>query len=252
MFDSPHNPHDSADAFRLLVSPYHPDTLRYPVSGPVVKPGDRLRHALTWNVFKTLEQIAPGVWMRPLVARCAGLPDGYDSAPHVTAVTCWADLKPAASAVLRRGRRNGVPVDAIVDTDDTVIAVLTPAQDDLLGRVLSDTAMDGLLDVAEATACLAGSRAAYVTVVLPLEADEQLWSPRVRRRAERVLRVASASRRGASNIRGIGVTTWSALYDLLAEVGASRFISSTERRCAVTAAGWMRERLGPDLQQRLA
>jgi hypothetical protein len=253
MFDSHHKPHDAADAFRLLVSPYHPDTLRYPAAGPVVKPGDRLRHALTWNVFKTLEQIAPSVWMRPLVARCAGLPDGYDSAPHVTAVTCWSDLKPAASAVLRRGRRNGVPVDAIVDTDDTIITVLAPAQDDLLGRVLSDTAADGLLDVAEATACLAGNRAAYVTVVLPLEADEEVWSARVRRRAERVLRVVNASHRGPSNIRGIGVTTWSALYDLLSEVGASRFISRTEQACARTTADWMRERLGPDLQeQRLA
>ena len=57
MFDIHHKP----DAFRLLVSPYHPDTLRHPASGRDSTPSDRLRHAMTWNVFKTLEQIAPKV-----------------------------------------------------------------------------------------------------------------------------------------------------------------------------------------------
>jgi hypothetical protein len=252
MFDVHHKSHDS-DAFRLLVSPYHPDTLRYPASGPVIRAGDRLRHALTWNVFKTLEQIAPGVWMRPLIARCAGLPEGYNSAPHITAVTCWSDLKPAPSAMLRRGRRIGVPVDVVIDTDDTVVTVLTPAQQDVLGRVLSDTADDGLLDLAEATSCVAGTRCAYVTVVLPIEADENVWSARVRRRAERVLRVLNSSGRAPSNIRGIGVTTWPALHEMLSEIAASRFISKSEHKLALTTAAWMGERLGPDVnRQRLA
>lgn len=241
------------DAFRLLVSPYHPDTLRYPAAGPVITPSERLRHALTWNVFKTLEQIAPSVWMRPLIARCAGLPDGYDSAPHITAVTCWSTLAPAPSAMLRRGRRRGVGVSAIVDTDDTVLTFVTPAPADLLDRVLSETAEDGLLDLAEAAAYLAGTRSAYVSVVLPIESDEEVWAARVRRRAERVRRLLSASGRGPANIRGIGVTTWTALHELLSEIGASRFISKSEQNCAVTTAHWMRERLGSDLsRQRLA
>src|SRR5688572_32110865 len=108
-----HRTNDERDAFKLLVSPYHPDTLRYPASGAATAASDRLRHALTWNVFKTLEQIAPSVWMRPLVARSTGLPDGYSSAPHITAVTCWSNLQPAPRATLRRGRRNAVPVSAI-------------------------------------------------------------------------------------------------------------------------------------------
>lgn len=251
MLDVHQKPHDSADAFRLLVSPYHPDTLRYPASGAVVRTGDRLRHALTWNVFKTLEQIAPSVWMRPLVARCAGLPNGYNSAPHIVTVSCWSDLMPAPSAVLRRGRRSNVPVDVIIETDDTVVTVLTPAQAHLLSRVLSDTADDGLLDLAEASACLAGTRSVYITVVLPIEADEEVWSARVRRRAERVLRVLNNSGRAPANIRGIGVTTWAALHDMLAEIGTSRFIPKSEQKIALTTADWMGERLGPDVNRQL-
>lgn len=237
------------DAFRLLVSAYHPDTLRYPASGPIATPSERLRLALTWNVFKTLEQIAPSVWMRRLVAISAGLPEGYDSAPHLTQVTCWSDLRPAPSAILRRGRRNAVPVSTIIDTDDTVIALLAPAITDL-HEVVSETKEGGLLDLAEATAWLAGARSAYVIVVLPIEADEDVWTSRVRGRAERVRRVLQAGPKGPANVRGIGATTWRALHDLLSEISASRFIAGSEQRCAMTTAEWLAARLRPELERR--
>jgi hypothetical protein len=241
------------NAFRLLISAHHPDTLRYPVAGPIATPSDRLRHALTWNMFKTLEQIAPSVWMRSLVARCAGLPEGYNSAPQVGMVTCWSSLELPPSARLRRGKRHPVPVSVIVDTDDTVVSLLTPAQDDLLNRVSSDSAEDVLLEVAEATAWLAGTRSAYVGVILPIEADENVWIPRVQQRAERVKRVLEASERAPVNIRGIGATTWHALHDLLSEVAASSFIADSERRYALTAVEWMGAHLRTHLhRQRLA
>jgi hypothetical protein len=245
-----HHLTEERDAFRLLVSPYHPDTLRYPASGPVITASDRLRHALTWNVFKTLEQIAPGIWMRPLLARATGLPDGYDSAPHITAVTCWSNLQPAPNAILRRARRCAVPVSVIVDTDDTVVSFLTPSADEMLDRVMSDTAEGALPNVAEATAYLAGTRSAYVSVVLPIELDEQIWAPRVRRRAERVGRVLSSSARRPENIRGIGSTTWHALHELLSEMARSQFISRGELHWATAAVQWMNERLAADHTRR--
>ncbi len=247
------NRRDERDAYRLLISAYHPDTLRYPAPGPVTTPADRLRHALTWNVFKTLEQIAPTLWMRPLIARCGMLAEGYGSAPHVTKVTCWSKLEPAPSARLRRARRGEVPVDVIIDTDDTVIALLTPGPAELQGRVVSDTVEDGLLDVAEAVAWLAGTRAAYVGVILPVETDVQFWGPLVQRRAERVHRVMQSGDRWPANMRGIGVTNWPALHELLSEVAESNFIAESEKRFALTAVAWMAERLRIDVnRQRLA
>jgi hypothetical protein len=239
-----HLHHEQPDAFRLLVSPYHPDVLRFPRSADTAA-NDRLRHTMTWNVFKTLEQIAPTVWMRPLVARCAGLPDRYDSAPQTVAVACWADLQPAPAAMLRRGRRRAIHAAAVVETDDTVITFLTPSPDELVHRVLSETAEDGLLDIAEATAHLAGTRAAYVSVVLPIEVDADVWTARVGQRTERVRRLLAASDRNPENVRGMGVTTWEALGELLIEAAASRFIPRSEQHCALAAAQWMGERLAP-------
>jgi hypothetical protein len=246
MFDTHHKP----DAFRLLVSPYHPDTLRGQRSDDATTQSDRLRHALTWNVFKTLEQIAPSAWIRPLVARATGLPDGYASAPHITAVTCWANLQPAPNAMLRRGRRHSVPVSAIVDTDDTVITFVTPSPGEMLDNVLSETAEGGLLDVAEATAYLAGSRSAYVSVVLPIEVEEEVWAPRVRRRAERVGRMLLSSGRSPENLRAMGATTWYALHELLTELAQSRFIEKAEQRYAKTAVEWMSERIAVEIDRK--
>jgi hypothetical protein len=246
-----HLQHEQSDALRLLVSAYHPDILRFPRAASGTAADDRLRHTLTWNVFKTLEQVAPTVWMRPLVARCAGLPERYDSAPQTTAVTCWPTLAPAPSAMLRRGRRCGVHVNVLIDTDDTVITCLTPSPDELVARVLSETAEDGLLDVAEATAYVAGTRSAYVSVVLPFEVDEDTWTGRVRQRTERVRRLVAAGDHSPANVRGIGVTTWGTLRELLIEAAASRFIPRSEQLCALQAAQWVGERLAPVWDRRL-
>ena len=120
-------------------------------------------------------------------------------------------------------------------------------------RSIRDLLVRGPVDVAEATAYLAGTRSAYVSVVLPIEVEEQVWASRVRRRAAHVTRVLSSSGRGPDNIRGIGTTTWSALHELLSEVSQSRFISKFEQRFAMMTAAWMSERLKIDRNhQRLA
>ena len=231
------------DAFRFLVSPYHPDSLRYPIAAFVTTESERTRHAMTWNMFKTLEQVAPSLWMRLLIARSVGLPDNYNSAPHIVKVACWPNLKTTPSAILRRGRPQTVPVNVVISTDDTVITLLTPGPSELLDRVLSDTAADGLVSVAQATSWLAGTRSAYVSVVLPIESDSQQWLDRVQRRSGQAHRVLLAHGHPPANLRGIGAVTWPKLHELLTEVEASAFINDSERRWVQMTAAWMKERL---------
>jgi hypothetical protein len=234
------------DVFRFFVSPYHPDLLRLPSGGPVVDRHDRLRHALTWNVFRTLEQIAPSAWMRPLVAALGGLADEYSSAPHVCRVTTWQLLEPAPEARLRRGRRTPVRADVIIDTDDTVVSLVIPTVTELTTTVLSDTADGGLHDLIEATSFFAGTRAAYSAVVLPPEAGHELWMTRVHRRAHAVHRVMLASTRGVVNARGLGALGWRDLSAILSEVASDQRLPGAERLLAQETARWMSERLARD------
>ena len=234
---------DAEDVFRFFVSPYHPDVLRQPSAQPVVSASDRLQHALTWNVFRTIEQIAPAFWMRRLVASLGGLHDDYASAPHVCQVSCWDWLDPSPVAMLRRGRRAAVRADVVIDTDDTVVTVLVPNMQEVVETVLSDTADGGLLDLMEATSFKGGVRAAYVAVVLPPGADGDAWTARVRRRAQAVHRVMQASSRGVRNARGIGALGWSHLHSILDEAARADSLFKSERIVAARTARWMNERL---------
>jgi hypothetical protein len=44
---------------QLVVCPHHPDQLRRPTARPGALHADILEHALTWNVFRTLELLPP-------------------------------------------------------------------------------------------------------------------------------------------------------------------------------------------------
>ena len=235
--------HSHEDVFRFFVSPHHPDSLRVPAAGPVIDAGDRMRHALTWNAFRTLEQVAPSFWMRPLVALLGGLDDGYGSAPHVCQISCWQQLAPAPWSMLRRGRRAPVCADVLIATDDTVVALVVPSVAEMTTRVLSDTAEGGLLDLIEATSVFAGVRAAYAGIVLPCGADDDTWVVRVNRRGQGVHRVLHASVRGVVNVRGIGSLTWRGVRGILDDAARSEFLPPSERRFANDAVSWMDKRL---------
>lgn len=234
---------EQADAFRLFVSAYHPDGLRQPGPDPVLDVGERLRQAMTWNVFRTLEQIAPAFWMRPLIASLGRLSDDFASAPHVCQVSCWDWLDPAPAAMLRRGRRTSVRADVVIDTDDTVVTCLVPTLAELTQTVLADSADGGLLDLVEATSFKGGVRAAYVGVVLPPGADGDAWIARVNRRAHALHRVLNASGRGVRNAHGIGAITWRDLHAILVDASRSSFLHAPERMLAKCTAEWMDERL---------
>jgi hypothetical protein len=234
---------NAADVYRFFVSPYHPDVLRQPEVHAVVDPEARLRQALTWNVFRTLEQINPAFWMRPLIARLGGLTDEYASAPHVCQIACWDWLEPAPEARLRRYRRAAVRADVVIDTDDTLVTLLVPRVDEITTLVLSDTAEGGLLDLAEATSFKGGVRASYVGVVLPNGADSDVWVSRITRRALAVQRVLLASGRTVRNLRGIGALGWHDVLAILNDAARSTSLCPTERTCARDVGGWMSERL---------
>jgi hypothetical protein len=109
--------------------------------------------------------------------------------------------------------------------------------------VLADSTEGGLLDLIEATAVMAGVRAAYVCVVLPLGADSDTWLTRVKRRGQSVHRVLHASTRRVSNAQGIGALRWHTLLSILDDAAGSDLLPATERRLAAATVSWVRDRL---------
>lgn len=228
----------TVDVFARLLCAYHPDLLREPEVVPSDPIGDRRRLALVWNAFRTLEQLPPPFWLRRLIARLCGLSGEVTFAPHSVAVHCWHELPLAPSAMLRRGKRRPVPVHVLVDTEDVVLAFWAPAMSQL-AAVTADTAEAGLLELAEATSWHAGTRHAYAGVILPVEADESTWLPRVQRRELTVLRALRDSGARVANLRGCGVLTWPEIEAVLVEASAETAIPEVQRAMATRTARWM-------------
>ncbi len=223
----------------FVVQPYHPDLLRCPDPLTSRLLSDRTRHALTWNVFRTLEQTAPSVWLRFFVARLAGLTDGGAGAPHTVRVSCWTSLPPSPRATLRRGRRVSIPVDVLVETETAAVALAVPPIETLTSPLLSDTQEGSLYDMAEAAMWFAGRRAAFVGIILPLGTDEEVWKPRVRRRGAIVSHLLDASAPG-TNLQGVGAMSWRDLDQVLEDVTCAASLPEAERRRAGDTLTWMR------------
>lgn len=220
------------------IAPYHPDLVREPEVPPSAPMADRRRLALVWNVFRSLEQVAPSFWLRRIVARLCGLTEGAPFGPQTVRVSCWDGWPLAPPAMLRRGRRGLVPVDVAIETEDVVLGLAAPRLSDL-ASTLADTAEVGLLELVEAVSWRAGVRHAHVGVLLPAEADPLTWVPRVQRRALMVLRALGQADPHVSNVRGVGALTWSELEIVLSEAAAASALPADDRAVASRAARWL-------------
>lgn len=228
-----------SDRFALTQQPYHPDVLRQPPISSSDPIGDRRRAALIWNTFRTLETIAPAFWLRRLVARLGGLQTGVVFAPQTVRVRCWEELPLTPTAMMRRGKRGSVPIEVLVETEDLVLTICAPPLSSLVSPLLADTASPGLLEVAESTIWRAGTRLAFVAVLLPPEADETTWAARVMRRARVVRRVMEARDRTMPGPCGLGPLVWPDLVSILRDVSTSPIIPFEEGARAAGVVRWL-------------
>ena len=75
---------------QFVISPHHPDRLRRPSPRGAAAGRDRFQQALTWNVFRTLELVAPAYWLRRFHTRLTGQPSLVP--PQIVDVHLWRAL----------------------------------------------------------------------------------------------------------------------------------------------------------------
>jgi hypothetical protein len=230
--------HASIDDLGFILSRFHPDRLRYPAHAEYASAIERARYALSWNIFRAFEQLAPAAWMRPMVAGFTGIPDQYASGPHTVTVACWETLSLNPSSVLRRGQQRGVRADVVVSTEDTVLSFVVPGLPDLFTAPWSKESATDLLELADSTSWIAGRRAAYTGIVMPMECDTEADVAHIRARAERLFRAIQAGERRLTNLHGIGVITWRQLIEVLRTAAESPVTTPTERDSALAVTRW--------------
>lgn len=158
---------------RLVVCPHHPDQLRRPASRPGALHADNLEHALTWNVFRTLELLPPAFWLRRLQARLQSA-QALEAAPQIVRVELWSALPlPPAQRLIDSDRTEPV-ADILIETKHAVWTLMVGSDDWLEDHATGSDAVARLID---AGSWFAGTRDDhwYPTTTKPVATKPRIW-----------------------------------------------------------------------------
>jgi hypothetical protein len=223
-------------ASEFILLDHHPDLSRRPEAKPGHVDADNRRAALTWNVFRTLELIAPAFWLRRFRARLDALTsiEGGDSG---MCVRLWVTLP-----MRERWRQEPVRVDALIETDSAVYGVMTLDGADV---ELGDSTLarpDAILRLTDAVSWYAGARDCYIALVTSDWSDTPIGSVLIERyRGSRdvLLRRLPHRRDGLANVRGIGRMTWRDVAGIIRDCAESNSLTDLERFAASRTEQWL-------------
>ena len=224
-------------ASEFILLDHHPDLSRRPEARPGLIDAENRRAALTWNVFRTLELIAPAFWLRRFRARLDALTSLEDGGPSLS-IRLWAVLRGPAE----RYRQEPACPDALIETDTAVYGVMTLDGSDV---ELGDSTLarpDVILRTIDAVSWYAGARDCYIALITSDWSDTPIGSALIERyRGSReVLAHRLPHRRdGLANVRGIGRMTWRDVAGIVRDCAVSSSLTDLERFAARRTEQWL-------------
>lgn len=221
----------------LIIAPHHPDRLRRPAPPPGAVARVRLEQALAWNVFRTLELIAPSFWLRRFHARLLGEP--LSLAPQIVRVSLWRPL-PLPPIQRIDGFRHDAQADVLIETEHAVWTLLLAADEDVRSEE-----PDRVAPLMDAGAWFAGARDHYCGL---LERDGNdsvaaVLTARYARSRESALLRSETRGPVRPRLRSLGAVQWTALASILHDCAEAPSIAGIERSLARHALAWL-ERAG--------
>ena len=224
-------------ASEFILLEHHPDLSRKPEAKPGLVDTDNRGTALAWNVFRTLELIAPAFWLRRFRARL-GVLTSLEPVDRSLSVRLWVVL-PAPTG---GGHRDPVCVDVLIETDTAVYGVMTFAGSDL---EFGDTTLarpDSILRTIDAVSWYAGARDCYIALMTPDWSDTPIAGAlieRYRGSRDSLRRRLPHRRDGLMNIRGIGRMTWRDVAGVIQDCADSDSLTDLERFAASRTGRWL-------------
>lgn len=218
----------------FIIAPHHPDRLDRPQGRLGALERDRFQQALTWNVFRSLELIAPAFWLRRVHARMTG--EASPAPPQIMRVSLWRPL-PLPPIHRIDGARPDVVADVVLETEHAVWTLVVALE----GNHAFD---DVPAQIADAGAWLAGAREHYLGVIETRTSDVSFGGVLKRRyaRSAESLELRSSARgpaRPAST--RFGVLEWRDLTAVLQECQEAESLTAIERALARNAVDWLRK-----------
>jgi len=194
--------------------------------------------AVTWNVFRSLRQIDPVVWI-PSLARAA-FPDAQVAPERVT-VSLWSSVNPPIG-LLADGDEGASEIDVVFEAAHWVWFIEAKYRGDISRGTTTRPMRDQVLRNIDVGSYFAGVRQFYFSLLIATERSSPVGVETVRRYANFAqVRGALAPHRpdGLANLQGVGLLTWANLVDVLDQaVAVAR--RDDERGYAARAAAWLR------------
>lgn len=197
--------------------------------------------ALTWNVFRSLRQIAPSVWF-PTLWRLA-----FPSAPmpdhQQITVSLWRSMPPPPGLV-SDGDEGHSEIDVIIEAQTWVWFIEAKFRSDISKGTTTRPDRDQILRNIDVGTYYAAPRRFHFSLLMLSESLSTLGSQRLRdyEQRETVYRLLSGHRPDRlDNLEGVGRLFWTDLGSVLAhsEAAAPR---EDEREIAGRAVRWLVER----------
>jgi hypothetical protein len=233
-----------ADDFRsnLIIDRYDPVFADMRASKLTHLRSANSEDAVTWNVFRSLRQIAPEVWLRDLWQRAfpsVGVPSDLN-----LTVRLWESVPPPLG-LLTEGDEGASEIDVVLESPTWVWFVEAKYRSDISIGTTTRPDRDQVLRNVDVGSYYAGVRQFFFSLLISSEARSPVGVQRIHEYANlEIPRQKLAPHRpdGLRNLGGIGQVTWGELAEVLAHASAAA-PGDDERAYAGRALSWLQQRV---------
>jgi hypothetical protein len=225
----------------LIIDRYDPVFVNMRASKLKHLRSENSEDAVTWNVFRSLGQIDPAVWLPELCRR--GLPDMPPLSGLRCSVSLWVAVSPP-SALLEDGDEGVSEIDVVIEAPSWVWFVEAKYRSDISTGTTTRPLRDQVLRNVDVGSCYAGVRQFFFSLLVSSAGRSPLGAEAVARyRDLAVPRSLLSSHRpdGLTNLKAVTLLTWADLGAVLTT--AIRDVHrADERGYAERALAWLQQK----------
>lgn len=196
--------------------------------------------AVTWNVFRSLRQIAPQAWLPALWVRA--FPTIACPLDLKAVVKLWQSMPPPLG-LLDGGDEGHSEIDVIIEASSWVWFIEAKYRSDISLGTTTRPHRDQILRNLDVGSYYAGVRSFHFSLLIANERASPKGAEKISEYADLSLprRLLEHRQDGLKNLEAAGLLTWATLADVLEDAGRATH-RDDERNYAQQAVRWLRER----------
>jgi hypothetical protein len=195
--------------------------------------------AVTWNVFRSLRQIAPPIWLAALWARA--FPSLAAPVDVAVTVQLWFSIEPPLGLIVD-GDEGASEIDIAIESSTWVWFLEAKYRSDISLGTTTRPGRDQILRNIDVGSYYAGVRKFYFSLLTVSDSRSPRGAERLRAHSDfEAVRAKLRRHRpdGLQNLAGVGALTWRDLASVL-QLAASAAGRVDERAYAQRALEWLR------------